>query len=134
VQNDLPFAVDVRLELRARGNVGFSADDIGVTTLEPLSRTTVQVPTSVRQSGSFAVTAVLTTPAGGALGAPVQMQVKSTAYGTVTLVITLGAAVLLGLLFLRRLVRFLVKRRRGTPPAEDATPGPLATPPVRSPV
>ena len=134
VQNDLPFAVDVRLQLRARGNVGFSADDIGVTTLEPLSRTTVQVPTTVRQSGSFAVTAALTTPAGGALGEPVQMQVKSTAYGTVTLVITLGAAVLLGLLFLRRLVRFLVNRRRGTPPAETPTSDPLRVPPVRSPV
>jgi hypothetical protein len=134
VQNDLPFAVDVRLELGARGNVGFSAEDIGVTTLEPLSRTTVQVPTTVQQSGSFAVTAVLTTPAGGALGEPVQMQVKSTAYGTVTLVITLGAAVLLGLLFLRRLVRFLVKRRRGAPPAEAPTTDPLTTPPVRSPV
>ncbi|SDY23001.1 hypothetical protein SAMN05661080_02772 [Modestobacter sp. DSM 44400] len=134
VQNDLPFAVQVRLQLRARGNVGFSADDSGVTTLEPLSRTTVRVPTSVQQSGSFAVTAVLTTPAGGPLGEPVQLQVKSTAYGTVTLVITVGAAVLLGLLFLRRLVRFLRGRRGGTPPEEDATTDPLTVPPVRSPV
>ena len=134
VQNDLPFAVDVRLDLRTRGNVGLTTDDTGVTTLKPQSRTTVQVPAHVRQSGSFAVTAALTTPAGGALGEPVQMQVKSTAYGAVTLVITLGAAALLGLLFLRRLVRFLLNRRRGTPPAEEPTTGPLSVPPVRSPV
>jgi hypothetical protein len=134
VQNDLPFAVNVRLDLRTRGNVGLKTDDTGVTTLQPQSRTTVQVPTHVRQSGSFAVTATLTTPAGGALGEPVQMQVKSTAYGAVTLVITLGAAALLGLLFLRRLVRFLLHRRRATPPAEDAPTDPLSVPPVRSPV
>jgi hypothetical protein len=132
VQNDLPFPVGVRLELHARGNAGFSAEDIGVTTVQPLSRTTVQVPTSVRQSGSFTVTAMLTTPAGGPLGVPVQLQVKSTAYGTVTLVITLGAGLLLGLLFLRRLVRFLVRRRRGTPAVEDAAPDPSPGPPVRS--
>jgi hypothetical protein len=134
VQNDLPFAVDVRLDLRTRGNVGLRTEDTGVTTLQPQSRTTVQVPTHVRQSGSFTVTAMLTTPAGGALGEPVQMQVKSTAYGAVTLVITLGAAALLGLLFLRRLVRFVLNRRRGTPPAADAPTGPLSVPPVRSPV
>jgi hypothetical protein len=133
VQNDLPFAVDVRLELRTRANVGLSTEDVGVTRLEPQSRTTVQVPTQVRQSGSFAVTATLTTPAGGPLGAPVQLQVRSTAYGTVTLAITLGAGVLLGLLFLRRLVRFLVARRRAaTAAAQPAEP--VAVPPVRSPV
>jgi hypothetical protein len=137
VQNDLPFAVDVRLDLRARGNVGLTTDDVGVVTLEPLSRTTVQVPAHVRQSGGFAVTAALTTPAGGPLGDPVQIQVKSTAYGSVTLAITLGAALLLGLLFLRRLVVFLRARRHGGPRAEDGMPGPAdqaAVPPVRSPV
>jgi hypothetical protein len=130
VQNELPFAVDVRLDLESRANVGLDAEDVGVTRLEPQSRTTVQVPTHVRQSGGFAVTATLTTPAGGALGESVQLQVKSTAYGTVTLAITLGAGVLLGLLFLRRLVRFLISRRR--PAAEPAEP--VTVPPVRSPV
>jgi hypothetical protein len=133
VQNDLPFAVDVRLDLNTRANVGLTSEDVGVVRLEPQSRTTVQVPTQVRQSGSFTVTAALTTPAGGPLGAPVQLQVRSTVYGTVTLAITLGAGVLLGLLFLRRLVRFLVGRRRAaaaaTQPAE-----PMTVPPVRSPV
>lgn len=135
VQNDLPFPVDVRLELRTRGNVGLTTEDPGVITLQPQSRKTLRVPAHVRQSGSFSVTAALATPSGGSLGAPVQIQVKSTAYGTVTLVITLGAALLLGLLFLRRLIRFLVKRHRGTPPGEDpATVDPQTFPPVRSPV
>ncbi|MGY1839394.1 MULTISPECIES: DUF6049 family protein [unclassified Modestobacter] len=134
VQNDLPFAVAVRLELRARGNVGLTTDDIGVQVLEPLSRTTLEVPAEVQQSGGFQVTAQLTTPSGAPLGEAVRMQVKSTAYGPVTLAITVGAAALLALLFLRRLVRFLLARRRG--PAEDApgTGDPAAPAPARSPV
>jgi hypothetical protein len=135
LQNDLPFAVQVRLDLRARGNVGLSTDDVGVTTLEPSSLTPLQVPAHVRQSGGFAVTARLTTPGGGPLGDAVQMQVRSTAYGSITLGITIGAAALLGLLFLRRAVRFVLKRRRGEP-ADDPSllDGVTAVPPTRSPV
>ncbi|OMQ10689.1 hypothetical protein A7K94_0221935, partial [Modestobacter sp. VKM Ac-2676] len=119
VQNDLPFAVAVRLELRARGNVGLTTEDIGVQVLEPLSRTQLEVPAEVQQSGGFQVTAQLKTPSGADLGEAVRMQVKSTAYGPVTLAITVGAAALLALLFLRRLVRYLLARRRRGP-AEDA--------------
>ncbi len=132
VQNDLPFAVEVRLELRTRGNVGLTTDDIGVTTLEPSSRTSLQVPAHVSQSGGFAVSARLTTPGGGPLGEAVTMQVKSTAYGWITLSITFGAAALLALLFLRRAVRFVLERRRGEP--EDKRPLDAAVPPTRSPV
>jgi hypothetical protein len=134
VQNDLPFAVDVRLVLEARGKVGLTTEDIGVQTLEPLSRTTLQVPAHVQQSGGFAVTARLTTPDGGPLGDPVQMQVKSTAYGTLTLAITIGAAALLALLFLRRGVRFLLRRRRGATAEEPPVDGIAGVPPTRSPV
>jgi hypothetical protein len=132
VQNDLPFAVEVRLDLRTRGNVGLTTDDIGVTRLDPQSRTLLQVPAHVQQSGGFSVTARLQTPDGGPLGAAVQLQVKSTAYGRVTVWLTVGAAALLALLFLRRLVRFLLARRRGTP--DDEPVDPATVPPTRSPV
>ncbi|MGY1855641.1 DUF6049 family protein [Modestobacter sp. SYSU DS0290] len=134
VQNDLPFAVAVRLELSARGNVGLTTEDIGVQVLQPRSRTPLEVPAEVQQSGGFQVTAQLTTPSGAPLGDAVQLQVKSTAYGPVTLAITVGAAALLALLFLRRLVRFLLARRRSS--AEEAPgAGDPATPaPARSPV
>jgi hypothetical protein len=69
------------------------------------------------------------------------MQVKSTGYGTISLLITFGAAALLGLLFLRRLVRFLLRRRRAAaagPGADGTAAAPdgasLAGPPTRSPV
>nr|WP_246324250.1 DUF6049 family protein [Petropleomorpha daqingensis] len=139
VRNDLPFTVRVLLQLRTRGNVGLSIDDIGPQELAPGERTVLQVPTHVRQSGRFAVTASLTTPSGGPLGDRVTFQVKSTAYGSISLIITIGAAVLLGLLFLRRLIRFLMRRRRGGPPSDGGPePAPegaaVPVPPTRSPV
>jgi hypothetical protein len=60
------------------------------------------------------------------------MQVKSTIYGPVSLLITFGAAGLLGLLFLRRLVLFVLRRRRAAV-AVPATPADVQ-PPTRSPV
>jgi hypothetical protein len=138
VRNDLPFAVQVLLRLGARGAGGLDLGDLGRQTLAPGSRTTLQVPTQVRRSGGFTVVATLTTPDGRPLGDPVQIKVKSTAYGSVSLIITIGAAVLLGLLFLRRLVRWALRRRSGGP--DDGLPGPSAEgaavplPPTRSPV
>lgn len=131
VRNDLPFAVEVLLDLRTRGSRGLSISDIGPQTLAPGQRTTLQVPTEVRSSGGFAVTAALTTPSGRPLGEPVDLQVKSTAYGPISLIITIGAGALLGLLFLRRLVNFLIRRRRT---AASAPPSLEAQPPTRSPV
>ncbi|MGY1724892.1 DUF6049 family protein [Blastococcus sp. SYSU DS0533] len=137
VDNPLPFPVDVRLQVTPPANGGLTVGDIGVQTLAPEQRTTLQVPTELRRSGGFTVTAQVTTPSGSPLGDRVEMQVKSTAYGPISLSITIGAASLLALLFLRRLVRFLVRRRRGGP-AGDAGAGPsspgLSPAPTRSPV
>ncbi|MGY1781849.1 DUF6049 family protein [Geodermatophilus sp. SYSU D01036] len=132
VQNDLPFAVRVLVEARTRDKVGLTIGELDAQELAPEQRTTLEVPTEVRQSGRFAVTASLTTPAGGPLGDDVAIQVRSTAYGTISLSITIGAAVLLGLLFLRRGVLFL--RRRGRPEEELPDGAGAAFPPSRSPV
>ncbi|WP_029434284.1 DUF6049 family protein [Blastococcus sp. URHD0036] len=142
VRNDLPFAVQVRLQVRTRSGVGLSVEDIGLQTLAPGQRTTLQVPTEVRQSGRFAVTARLTTPNGAPLGETVELQVTSTAYGVISLAITIGAAALLGLLFLRRLVHFLRRRRaragRNGDEDDELTAAPegaaVPLPPTRSPV
>ncbi|MGY2083490.1 DUF6049 family protein [Blastococcus sp. SYSU DS0539] len=136
VDNPLPFPVQVRLRVETPGNRGLTVGDIGVQTLAPEQRTTLQVPTELSRSGGFAVTAQVTTPSGSPLGDLVEMQVKSTAYGPISLSITIGAAALLGLLFLRRLVHFVL-RRRGTAAADAGTgpaPAGLSTPPTRSPV
>ncbi len=137
VRNDLPFAVRVLPEVRARGNRALSIGDVGVRVLAPGERAVLQVPTSLGQSGGFVVTATLTTPGGSPLGERVQLQVRSTAYGPISLIITFGAAGLLGLLFLRRLVLFVLRRRaraRAGGGAAGSIPlGPDGTP-TRSPV
>ncbi|MGY1718189.1 DUF6049 family protein [Blastococcus sp. SYSU DS0552] len=137
VDNPLPFPVDVRLHVEPPASGGLAIGDIGVQTLAPEQRTTLQVPTELRRSGGFTVTAQVTTPSGSPLGDPVEMQVKSTAYGPISLSITIGAAALLGLLFLRRLVRFVLRRRRGAVPGDGGagpgSPG-LSAAPTRSPV
>jgi hypothetical protein len=138
VRNDLPVAVRVLLAVTVRGTRGLSISDIGTQTLAPGQRTTIQVPTQVRQSGGFAVTAQLTTPGGAPLGDRISLQVKSTAYGSISLLVTIGAAVLLGLLFLRRLVNFVRRRRRGRAAATTELGAPEGTtgahPSNRSPV
>ncbi|MEX5721525.1 DUF6049 family protein [Geodermatophilus maliterrae] len=131
VQNDLPFAVRVLVDVRTRDNVGLTIGQVGAQEVASEQRTTLTVPTEVRQSGRFAVSIGLTTPGGGRLGDPVAIQVRSTAYGTISLSITIGAAVLLGLLFLRRGVLFVLRRRRGA--VEEDLPAD-AWPPSRSPV
>jgi Family of unknown function (DUF6049) len=137
VRNDLPMTVQVLLDVRTRGSRGLSIRDIGPQTLAPGERSTLKVPTEVRQAGGFAVRAQLTTPAGGPLGDQISLQVKSTAYGPISLIITVGAAALLGLLFLRRLINFVLRRRRAAADAaapDTAPEGALQSPPNRSPV
>jgi hypothetical protein len=137
VRNDLPFAVAVQVDLSTPSTRSIRFQDVGVQTLQPGERTTLEVPTEVRQNGRFTVSAVLRTPTGAALGETVRLQVRSTAYGTISLLITFGAAGLLGLLFLRRLVHFVLRRRRAVPvdllPAAPEGAA-VATPPTRSPV
>jgi hypothetical protein len=135
VRNDLPMTVEVRLDVRTRGSRGLIIGDIGTQTLAPGQRSTLQVPTEVRQAGGFAVRAQLTTPDGRPMGEDVALRVKSTAYGSISLIITIGAAGLLALLFLRRLVNFL--RRRRAAAGDGAAGGPEGAtlrPPNRSPV
>jgi hypothetical protein len=137
VQNDLPFAVSVQVDLSTPSTRSIRIDDIGVQTLAPGQRTTLEVPTEVRQNGRYAVSAALRTPGGAALGESVRLQVRSTAYGTISLLITFGAAGLLGLLFLRRLVHLVLRRRRAVPvevPAGAPEGAAVALPPTRSPV
>jgi hypothetical protein len=136
VRNDLPMTVEVRLDVRTRGSRGLSIGDIGTQTLAPGQRSTLAVPTEVRQAGGFAVRARLITPGGRPLGDEIALQVQSTAYGSISLIITIGAAALLGLLFLRRLVNFVLRRRRaaaGDSPAVGPERSALQ-PPNRSPV
>ncbi|MFD2092564.1 hypothetical protein [Blastococcus deserti] len=137
-RNDLPMPVRVLLDIRTRGSRGLVIEDIGPQILGPGQRYTLRVPAEAQQAGGFAVRAQLTTPSGGPLGEEIAMQVRSTAYGPISLIITIGAAGLLGLLFLRRLVNFVLRRRRAAADAGQQGGAPegavLQPAPNRSPV
>ena len=68
-------------------------------------------------SGQFSVEATVYSPAGRALGPPSRLQVRSTAYGTITVWLTGSAGVLLIVLAVHRVVR----RIRGEASPRDRT-------------
>ena len=115
VANRLSEPVRFRVQISGRGTPGFEVNDIGEQVIEAHTRRTIQVPARVERSGLFVVDALVTTPSGqplGVNGAPVQLKVRSTAYGLIGLVITGVALALLMLLILRRLVLGIRRHRR----------------------
>lgn len=125
VNNQLPVAVQVRIEVRS-STAGLSTEDIGVQTIPPGGRTLIEVPATVQRSGNFRVTAAMSTPGGGTLGEPVALTVRSTAYGVIALIITAAAGALLALLLTRRLVRRVRtgRNRRRAPVSRLLSAGP----------
>ncbi|MGI8532780.1 MAG: DUF6049 family protein [Geodermatophilaceae bacterium] len=119
VQNKLPVPVQVRMSVDSSLVAGLSTGDVGNQVLAPGSRTLIEVPATVERSGEFRVTAAIFTPAGGTLGEPVRLTVRSTAYGVISIVITAGAGVLLFVLFAIRLIRRIRHGRRPDPPARQ---------------
>ncbi|HVS67034.1 MAG TPA: DUF6049 family protein [Mycobacteriales bacterium] len=88
-------------------------------TIPPNRQTTVDVHATSKTSGVFPLTVQLLTPSGQKYGTPVELYVRSTVYGTITLVITGAAtAALLMAVGIRLTRRALAARRAAT----DATP------------
>ncbi|MBA3252206.1 MAG: hypothetical protein H0T66_18330 [Geodermatophilaceae bacterium] len=123
VENQLPLPVQVRISVDASLVAGLSTGEVGAQVLAPVSRTLIEVPATVERPGEFRVTSAIFTPAGGTLGEPVRLTVRSTVYGGVALMITIAAGGLLVLLIGRRAFRRI---RYGRPPE---TP-PVMAPPV----
>jgi hypothetical protein len=120
VANDLDYAVRVQVRVRTvNGLAGLTATPTPAQ-VAPHSRVTVRVPTHVERTGRLRVVAELTTTGNAQLGTPLYLSVRSTALGTIGLVITVVAAVVLALALLVRLWRRL-RPPRGRPP-ESTTP------------
>jgi hypothetical protein len=119
VENTLAVAVHVQVLVSSvNGLPGFRAQNLGTQTIAPGSsasptRVTLHIPTHVDRTGRFTVQAVLLTPSDAPVGSPVVLTVRSTALGTIGVVITVVAG---GVLAIALLVRFGRRwRRRGMP-------------------
>jgi Family of unknown function (DUF6049) len=116
LNNPLPVQIDVRITLSQAA--GLRTAPIEVTSLPAGSRRQVRVPAEVIRAGQFSVEARLSTPGGTSLGprASSRIQLRSTAYGTVTLLLTGGAAVSLVLLSALRITRRVRAARNAEKP------------------
>ncbi len=123
ITNDLD--VDVEVVVGMTGLEGFSADP--VTRVVPANSTVqVRVPTHVDRVGVFPVQVTLSTKDGLLLSKPLQLTVHSTALGTIGIVITVVAAIVLVAALLIRFIRRM--RHRGPPDAPVTTePVPATT-------
>ncbi|HEY0638135.1 MAG TPA: DUF6049 family protein [Pseudonocardiaceae bacterium] len=109
LSNPLAVQIDVRITLEP--TAGIRTAPVDVVRMPARSNRQVRIPAEVVRAGQFSVAAQLSTPGGTALGprgAATRIQLRSTAYGTVTLVVTLGgfgALVLLSAIRITRRVR-----------------------------
>lgn len=120
VSNQLPRPVTVQVVVTpADGVIGFRSPELAPQTIPAHSIVTVRVPTHVDRLGKFQVMATLRTPDGRQLGTAIPLNLRATAIGTVTKIITVVAVAVLVLALLRRLVTRL---RRGRAPAPVPAP------------
>ncbi|MBW4719439.1 DUF6049 family protein [Saccharothrix obliqua] len=123
---DSPIPVTVRNRLDVRVTVrivveetpGIIAQQLPDQVLPARGDRQLTVPVEVLRSGRFPVHIRLTTPDGVELGERARLEVSSSAYGTITIVITVLAAALLVLLSARRIYR----RARASRAAAAAVP------------
>ena len=115
VSNELPVGVQVALNLSE--TAGLRAGAVGLQLVPARSTRQLVIPAKVSRAGQFSIDARLSTPGGTPLGEPSTLQLRSTAFGRVTVALTAGAGALLVLLVARRIVPKVRQRLRRTPEA-----------------
>ena len=129
ISNKLPYAVRVRVIIRALQTSGFSAKPVRVQTIEANSTKTVYVTATAERSGIIKIAVLLKAPNHQPVGVPIQMQVRSTALGFIGVIIMIVAGSVLGIALLWRIVRRMRNRQQpGGPPVDPvrvATPEPV---------
>jgi Family of unknown function (DUF6049) len=110
VSNELPVGVQVALTLSE--TAGLRAGAVGLQLVPARSTRQLVIPAEVSRAGQFSVDARLSTPGGTPLGEPTTLQLRSTAFGTVTVALTLGAGAALVLLVIRGIVRRVRRTRK----------------------
>ena len=121
IVNPLPVTVFVQVKLGE--TPGLRADAIPVLAVPARGNLPVFAESEVLRSGRFTVDVTLRTPSGATLlGTPARLELNSTSYGTITLVITGTAAGALFLLSGLRIFRRVRKARAAKTPQGDELP------------
>ncbi|NKE59851.1 hypothetical protein FXN61_24815 [Lentzea sp. PSKA42] len=122
ITNKLDVRMTVRITLA--DTPGIRKLDLPDQVLPARGERVVRVPVEVLRSGRFPVHVRLTTPEGVALGDTVKLEVSSSAYGTITVIITVIAGIALVLLSGRRIYKRVRARNGegGAPSIENVTP------------
>jgi len=122
IVNDLGQAVNVVLRLEPQ-TPRLRVQPVVVPEIGPNQKVQVEVPAAAVAGGPVVVEASLRTPGGAQYGQPVALRIRITQIGTVALVITVAAAVVLFLAAGLRVVR-RVRRRDPDDPDEPDDPSP----------
>jgi hypothetical protein len=113
VDNELPYAVNVllRIDTIPAGLLGFSTSRIGVQHVDSKQRRTLKIPTTIERSGRIRIEALLYAPNGVQELGRQELTVRSAALGTIGVIITIAAGVVLALALLVRFARRLRDRK-----------------------
>lgn len=109
VSNELPVGIQVVLSLSEAA--GLRAGRVGLQLVPARSTRQLVIPAKVNRAGQFSIDARLSTPGGTPLGEPSTLQLRSTAFGRVTIALTASAGAALILLVARGIVH-RVRRTR----------------------
>lgn len=119
VTNSLPYPVLVNVTVSAPANQGLTAISPAQPKLiEPGQTAILQLQTSVQKAGRLQAQAQLVSPSGAPWGPPAVLNIRSDAYGALTVVLIAVAG---GVLFLMVVLRLWQRwRQRGNPDGGDA--------------
>ncbi|MEV8436283.1 DUF6049 family protein [Actinosynnema sp. NPDC051121] len=132
----IPLSIKNRLDVRITVRIviedtpGIVANDLTDIELPARGDRLVRVPVEVQRSGRFPVHVRLVTASGVELGERARLEVSSSAYGTITVVITCLAGAALVLLSARRIYRRVRAARAASAQVPNDASG--VTPPERS--
>ncbi|HWC35539.1 MAG TPA: DUF6049 family protein [Mycobacteriales bacterium] len=117
IANDLDAPASITVQLDASQRLALPHNGRVSVAIPANRQTTVDVHATAKTSGVFPLTVQLLTPSGQKYGTPVQLFVRSTVYGTITLVITgVATAALLVAVGIRLTRRALAARRASATP------------------
>ncbi len=120
LRNDLPYVARIQIQLVGAARAGLTVEDPGIIELSARRTQQVRLPATVTRAGTFSVTARLVGTDGTVWGQPVELTIRSTAYGALTVILIAVAGGVLLLMVVIRIVQRVRGRGRPDKPVDDA--------------